>query len=225
MNHEKNVGCATCLSHYLCMPKRHVARLSSAAIIMGILTFVLGYYIGKRNAARELVLEMQQDLLAPRNHPLLTSLHDLPQPTPDNDVVFESDKKEHHEPSSEQASTKKEEHIHLQEQHTLVDGPWKALMAGFGSHKAAVKCAQRLKRAGMDAVVVKRESKRESTSREKQQALDNKTITWYQVVSQPFNCKQDLEKLVTMVSHKEKIVGAQIIKVSNDGNERKNVQN
>lgn len=189
------------------MPKRHVSYVMAAGIFIGSILFISGYYLGKRTAAQELLFEMQQELLASSQHNFLTSLHDnTVRLTPEQESNNLNDQDANTSIAESATENSLSERVPSE-----VPALWQAHLAGWGSYKEAVRCAQLLKKVGMVTKVVKRKS-----------TAENKVRYWYQVVSEPFVNKDELEQVVDTVSQRANIVGAKIVKVHNGGNERKN---
>jgi len=81
------------------------------------------------------------------------------------------------------------------------DERYYAELIGFGTHRAANKFVEKLKKRNFSVVLKKRKSK---TSK-------GKTIVWYQVVTEKFDNKNDLIAFVDILKDKEKLKGVRII--------------
>lgn len=208
MNSSQSAHCSTCKTQCLCVSKKQVSRLVVASMILGFIVFVCGYYLGKRNAAQELIFEMQQELLVPSQHSLISSLHDATaRLTSDKELTNINDQ----DGSTWQAENDAPIPT-ISTERSEASKVWQAQLAGWGTYKEAVRCVQLLKKAGMETRIVQRKS---------MSPHKDKVRYWYQVVSGTFSDKTELERLVNIVSQRVKIVGAKIVEVHNGGNERK----
>jgi septal ring-binding cell division protein DamX len=76
-----------------------------------------------------------------------------------------------------------------------------AQLAGFGTARAAQQFAQRLLRKEIQVVVKKRQSR----------SARGKFVSWYQVVTEKFDDRDQLEALVQRLEKEEKLKGVHIV--------------
>lgn len=163
---------------HACIPKNAIRTWTIIGLLCIILAFCAGYYIGKKGAARDLIQEMQQELLpsAPNKNPMHV------QAVPANSMQL----------------------LDLETSATTSQDSWVAHIAGYGTKKAALLCAKKLKNYGIDTQIKEIASVSPKT---------HKKIVWYQVVTYPFSDKYALEKQIKHVALKEYITGYEIKKV------------
>jgi len=82
----------------------------------------------------------------------------------------------------------------------VADTQYYAQLIGFGSARNAQQFAQKLSRKEIPVLVKKRQSR---TAR-------GRFVSWYQVVTEKFNDRQELEALIARLEREEKITGVQI---------------
>lgn len=221
-------------SSSLVIPRKQLTYITASLLMVGFVLFMGGYFLGKKVTIDQLLESVEQESLSDNIYASLCSLYSRdedddedegveipvltePSPAPDDSSASE-------ESSSDEAADNQAEYgglpsdvaelsqddspdfgekiVALEENE---DSPrYVALLIGFGTYKAAAHCASRLMRKGFPVHVENRSS---TTAR-------GKRITWYQVVTQSYERRDDLEELVDRISEEEKIKDARIIVVS-----------
>lgn len=180
------------------------ASLVLAGCLLGVFfSFVSGYFWGKKNAASQFVMKTQQDSFAGQ---IYSSMCELCQS--DNDVKEMPDQQKE---SVNVAQGKELAQEKLEKVTTKIDSSpekikeekvfYTAQLIGFGTKKNALTFANKLNDQGIPVEIRSRKSK----------SAKGKTVSWYQVVTQKYENKGELEKLVAHVSKKERLKGVQII--------------
>ena len=86
----------------------------------------------------------------------------------------------------------------------LDNSKYYAKLIGFGHHKSAHDFLDRLKAKGYSVMIKKRISKNSN----------GKNINWYQIVTDSFSSREELEKLVDIIKKTEKLQGVKIVKIN-----------
>lgn len=180
------------------------ASLVLAGCLFGVFfSFVSGYFWGQRQTASQFVMKTEQDSFADQ---VYSSMCELCQS--DNDVKTVQTQQKESEEEEVRGSQLVQEKLKevtakvnpeqtLKEQKTL----YTAQLIGFGAKNSALKFANKLNNQGIPVEIRSRKSK----------SAKGKTVSWYQVVTQKYENKDELEKLVARVSKKERLKGVQII--------------
>ncbi len=204
-NAEKSCSCQS--NNMLVVDKKTVSRVIAFLLLAWFFTFVIGYFWGKRHAVSTFAQKIEQESFADKIYYNTSLLYDqkTPQSTREEATKIENEQlKEEHEQISLQSATKSSEAAKL----------YQAQIFG-GTQKAAQACCQRLQKNGIPVSVVKRLSK----------TPKNKTITWYQVVTEPFTNRQELELVLESVKFQEKIRDdIHIIELADRANDQKKGQ-
>ncbi|MCX5921714.1 MAG: SPOR domain-containing protein [Candidatus Dependentiae bacterium] len=218
---EKNEG--------LFVRNRHVSMIVSGVLLFNFMLFVGGYFLGQRNSVTAFTNKIDQESFSDQIYSSLCSLCD-------SGDTEESSEDEENGASSvasldpAQAEVKSANNdtqdvtvgsalepvsvvqSALADNNDNVDdvsddkdatpsAEYYAQLAGFGTEHAAEQFAQRLARKEVSVVVKKRQSR---TSR-------GKFVAWYQVMTEKFDDKSELDSLVKKLEQEEKLKDVRII--------------
>jgi hypothetical protein len=184
----------------LFLPSRQVGLLLSGLIIAFFVFFISGYFLGKKQIADELMYKIEQESFADQVYSSLCALYDQDLDSAqieETDQLVSQDKnvlvpEKEEELIINNSIEPQTESVHLGKQYY-------AQLIGFGTQQAADQFAQRI---GKIAQV-------EVRARESSTAKGRK-ITWYQVVTKPFNDRDSLHNAVDRITKQEKLKGVQI---------------
>jgi len=174
---------------------------------------MIGYFLGKRKVVEDLHVTIDQDSLADT---IFTSLCTMQE---NKAVAFQK----YNNVAESKSSTSQsidvdatsvrspvevgsdiENELKIEMPEKVVEVPHEkyfAQLVGFGTQQAANAFAQRLQKSNMPVIVKNRHSK----------TAKGKKITWYQVVTAPFNNKNELERVVDEIKTKERLRDVRII--------------
>lgn len=196
---EKRVSCS-CMKKGLWFDNRRISWFVSLGILVCFFSFMAGYFIGQRKALERVAHTVEQDSLADQISSSLYSLYDTKVNGEEADDVDVSG-----ELALEMTSTNtgalSEEHVAGESAVVEPSERYYAQLVGFGTAKAANAFARRLQNKSMPVKVNTRRSK----------SAKGKIISWYQVVTHPFDTKDELETLVEKISKEERIKGVNIV--------------
>lgn len=216
----------------LFMRNRQLSLVVAAVLLMNFGLFMGGYFLGQKNAIALFSSRMDQESFGDQIYSSLCSLCDDGQIEEDEEVsdgsqdsvdINEQDQADvnaagqslisTNESDSKAASTALGQYctaIHLDAQDAADDESsevvgqsteYFAQLAGFGTARAAQQFAQRLLRQEIQVVVKKRQSR---SSR-------GKFVSWYQVVTEKFDDRDQLQALVQRLEKEEKLKGVHIV--------------
>jgi len=183
--------------------KRQASILIATLIVLGLFMFMAGYFLGKKSDIDAMVEKTSQDVMADhaeyhstmqsfvaqhgqlqdenQNSELEQGLASIP------DALEELDKKENIQDEVKPVVKSTEEDA---------SGTYSAALAGFGTKSAAIAMVQRLKRHGIEVAV---KTKTSMSSRGKVVRY------WYQVVTDSYVNRSDLESVIDSVIKLEHI--------------------
>jgi hypothetical protein len=193
MNSEKT--CCSC-QDALIIDRRKAQSYMIGALALGCFIFVVGYFLGKKIAAENFKEDVEHQAFA--DH-IQHSMHVLYNPNPSPTAVSEETKAE---PVNAQETTD------VVAQGDAPDTSIKpepvsyyAQLVTYHSPVHAQKLIDRLNKKGIKASMVKQINK----------AQNGKTIRRYQVVTAPYDSKQELDTIVEMLKKTERITHAKVV--------------
>jgi septal ring-binding cell division protein DamX len=161
---------------------------SSSLVITG---FVVGYFWGVKSSVEQLSMQLDQEAFADQISASLIPMHET-QPEESPVEVRAQDEVSNADPISD-------EQEYVSEQSYL--RTYYAQLAGFGSKRSAQKFAQKLEKQDIPVVINAVHSKNRR----------GKSVTWYQVVTESYSTKEELEALVERLKETEKLKDPQIV--------------
>lgn len=204
---SKNNKECSCADTSLCLDSRHLSWLISGVVFLGFVLFIAGYFLGKQKAVRDLEITLNQHSLADKIYTSLCTIQE------DSHAIA------HHEENKNDAVDIPELTCESPEENLMVSAPsikptlpslpeitpsskkYCAQLVGFGTERAAQAFAKRLQSNNMPVLVKNRQSK----------TVKGKLITWYQVVTEEFADKKELENLIQHISAQEKLKDVRIL--------------
>lgn len=208
---------------FFCTSKRSMSIISAALVLILFLTFMTGYVWGKRVALEDILKAVEQKTFADQISGSIYALssHDFEvkkEDLSDSDVVVVSaaveevnqrplDRNALDNDLVAQDISQKENSVALNalpESETakqLSENKYYAPLIGFGSKKAADKFVALLKDNPLRVAIKERTST----------GLYGKKKVWYQVVTQQYTDKEELENLVAHVVKKEHLSGVVVV--------------
>lgn len=204
----------------LYISSRQTGLLVALSILLGFILFVTGFFWGQKDAVASFTNKIEQESFGDQIYSSLCALCDSQgdieeadehsdEAAQDNDKGTLDQDDEKVVDAAESASSDAQEdnnsdtaHDQAQEvQETETTIPeYYAQLAGFGTMRAAQHFAARLHKKDVSVIVKKRQSR---SSR-------GKFVAWYQVVTEKFSDKGDLEALVKRLEYEEKLNDARI---------------
>lgn len=160
--------------------------------------FITGYFWGQKKAAERFVDKTGQEVFSDNVYYSLASLYESRESDDENagDSVEGDD-------AADEVDGTKETAVELPTD-PIKDEPrvlYTAQLIGFGTRKKAQECIDRLKRRGLSVVLRERKG---TTAR-------GRSMVWYQVVTEQFDNRDQLMKLVDAVKRSENIKSVHII--------------
>lgn len=229
-NEDAKEQCFCSSTQGLFMHNRQVSILISALVLFSFFLFMGGYFLGQKNAATTFSNKIDQESFGDQIYSSMCSLCDSGDIEEDSSENEETDTADN--PSSnlsidqtgdahssennvnksdiqtaqiaEQSAVQPEVLSSLSNENNQDDGvvaEYFAQLAGFGTARAAQQFAQRLARKEIAVVVKKRQSR----------SARGKFVSWYQVVTEKFDDKVELEKLVHRLEQEEKLKDVRIV--------------
>ncbi len=186
------------------LSNRHASFVVSGTLFFSFVVFMGGYFLGQKNAINHFSNKVEQESFADQLYSSMCMMHE----NKDNEinegeenVVVQAD-----QPGVRQAvQVAAQDNISEVVEEALVKNePQKqyyAQLVGFGKKTTAQQFVQRLRKKQIDVIVNTRRSK---TSK-------GKTVSWYQVVTQKFDNKDNLNELVETISEQEHLKGVRIV--------------
>jgi len=172
------------------LPNRELSWVIALALILSFLMFCTGYFWGQRRAVSQFLYKVKEESFADGITYSLYAMGPKELSETDGEIVVAP------EESLEELITK--EKVVVQSPKTVYAAP----LIGFGTLHAANNFAQRVGKTGIPVTVKQRSSK---TQR-------GRKIVWYQAVTNEYEDKSTLEKVIEQVKQNEKIKEIKIIK-------------
>jgi hypothetical protein len=164
---EKKCSCSN-YSHYFWIERAKVSQLIAFCVICVICIFAAGFFWGKQKAMDMLAQDLQQDAFADQVEHSMILLYDKQISSPVQ--ANQSDSAEASvQPAGGAAPLLEKYAMHINK---------------FAGLKAAQECVAQLQKKGIRSTIIKRESKQRDTK---------KIVPWYQVVTQTYDNKQELD--------------------------------
>ena len=200
------------------LSNRQASLFIAAGLLIIFFSFITGYFWGKRSAISQFCMSVEQSSFADRIYTSMCELSETEPPTTQETVAVGQEQSTDVPVTSADADQVAEEQEdlgvsldHDSVQHVVqavVETQVKsaeveryhAQLVGSGSEQLAEKFAQRLRKKGMPVKVEAKKSK----------STKGKIRSWYQVVTQDFTSKNELEALVARISKEEKLSGVRI---------------
>lgn len=211
---------------FFCTSKRSMSLISAALVLIFFLTFMTGYVWGKRVALEDVLKAVEQKTFADQISGSLYALssHDFEvkkEDLVDSEPVVVSAVVEEVAQNNNELLKNNDLEVALdsqnisQEKNLIALNPlpdsqkakevsgnkYYAPLIGFGSKKAADKFVALLKDNPLEVAIKERTST----------GLHGKKKVWYQVVTQQYTDKEELENLVAHVVKKEHLSGVQVV--------------
>ncbi len=229
-NDTQQDSCA-CMSKYgFTLSARSMSWLVSGALLLSFFIFITGYFLGKKKATEEMVQTFVHESLSDHIYASMCSMYEYKgvegQEEPDEalccscdgdveqftrrecDPACEQTEAQVCEPAVEKVTQNNERHAvaarEEQESSLAAVVPaavYKAQLIGFGTLRSAQAFSRKLERKGIITTVKRRRSK----------TAKGRLISWYQVVTKPFDRKDILEKLVERLKQEEKLHDVRIV--------------
>ena len=198
------------------IPENHVRYYAVGVIALVCVSFITGYYWGKKKAYEEFLERCSEDVLGDKISAALCSLYDA---ASDQQKEIDSDENggEHkegrvsHDASADNADALCEQTVSDVSPGAAETGEsalYFAQLAGFGSKRSADSYALALQGRGIAAHVVTRTSK---TTR-------GKVCTWHQVVTDPMEYNA-LQALVDGIKKIDKLCGVVLVEQTKETEE------
>lgn len=169
----------------LVIDRKQASRMSAVVLLAGFFIFVVGYFVGKRRALSEYMTQIEKESLTDQMYSAVATLYEgsgseqVILDEAQNDSLIEN------EPQIENAST----------QQTADSPRYYAQLASFRRRQDADPLVARLKKHGIITEIV------EITSKSRQ----GRAVKWYQVITQKYEDRSDIEKLVQIIKKSENI--------------------
>lgn len=198
----------------LFMPSRQVSLVVASLMLLSFILFTGAFFWGQKNAIVSFTNKIEQESFGDQIYSSLCSLCDSQGDT--EDVEGNGDEPPLDENGKtdavEQVSDQKiDMHAHVDTQDVSIASStssqeefeeassatpeYYAQLAGFGTIRAAQHFANRLQKKEVSVIVKKRQSR---SSR-------GRFVSWYQVITEKFHDKGDLEALVKRLEYEEKL--------------------
>lgn len=222
---QKKDDCDCKSSQGLYMPSRQVSLVVASLMFLSFILFTGGFFWGQKNAIASFTNKIEQESFGDQIYSSLCSLCESQGDTEeaeendDEPALDESEKldsAEHAHSSSVQSSEAKSAQVHVDAQEAVVENAsqeeveetsssttpeYYAQLAGFGTMRAAQHFASRLQKKEVSVIVKKRQSR---SSR-------GRFVAWYQVITEKFHDKGDLEALVKRLEYEDKLNDVRIV--------------
>ncbi len=206
--------CLCADSNGLFVPSRQVSFIVAGVSLLLFFSLVAGYFWGQRSATQLFLAKMDQNAFADQIYSSVCALTDQKELVTFDDTqclsssetievevapvlgVIESSNNRnqttaHDVTASDRTST----------DHAAEKPAYYAQLVGFGTSRAAYRCAERLKKNGFPVKVKKRQSR---TSK-------GRLIYWYQVVTERLTDKMELSELVDRIVKQERLKDTRIV--------------
>jgi hypothetical protein len=196
MNKNKNIDCICSEQTGLFIANRQVALIVASCLTIFFFTFIIGFFAGQRYAIGQFARKLDQESFADHIYSSICSLCDQPEQSADESGCDEEGEEAAEEVASDAAEeTVKDSDLAVSGVNGENKEHYFAQLIGFGSEKAAQRLTQRLKDQGLPVLI----------STHKSRTARGKTITWYQVVTEPFDNKEELSTLVERIVKQERL--------------------
>jgi len=223
---------ATCVcnrSDGLFIPSRQVSFLVASLLMMFFITFLGGYFFGKKYMVEQFVAKIEQDSFADQIYSSLCALGECDpeelralaaqesggevtdmceatdqEPQEAAPLIAQTQQLSQEEPQmevQEVASVDQLKQEIASQEVPINTKSYYALLAGYGTELAADKFVKRLAQKNISAITKKHISK---TAKGAQRS-------WFQVVTREYSDRDTLQKLVDRITKEEKLKGVSIV--------------
>jgi len=205
-NNKKTCICTSISGLFI--PNRRLSLVTAAGILIVFITFITGYFIGQHSAIESFSNKIDQEsfadqiyasLFAPGEYKSSRELSEQENEQITQGIEVLEEKSDMNTKEIVQADYKGEQQSIPSS--LIPKEEYYAQLIGFGTEQAAQKFAQRLIKQKILVTVKRRRSK----------TAKGKMVSWYQVVTQKYNDKEKLCRLVDRIEKTEKIKGTHII--------------
>jgi cell division septation protein DedD len=186
---------SSCSKSGLHLEKKQLNRTLALLIISGIALFISGYFWGQHSATEQVLNAVERDSFADQIYYSMCSA---------NEPRDEEEEDEGQEDQSEPAEEAEGEQKSATQEKAQPKKTYAAAIAGFGAQKTADRYAQKLKARGFPVHVAQRTSR----------SARGRTVSWYQVVTDPFTDRQEGERVVAQIRSQENIRSIALIEIS-----------
>jgi hypothetical protein len=175
---------------------RQIGWVIATVIFIALISFGAGYFWGEKKSAERFLNRIGQEALADQVYSSICSLceTDNELETQQENGVAENDSEE-----SIKATERKQEN----NEEMTPGSAYYAQLVGFGTVKKANQFVDQLEKREINAHVRERKSK---TAR-------GKVISWYQVITEPYNDKNALIALVEKIKEQEHLHDVRIVTI------------
>jgi hypothetical protein len=214
---KENVECA-CRTQALVIPRKQVSLITACLLLIGLFTFVGGYFFGYSKASNQLCINAEQELFSDAvDHSLIkqfggTAAENLQD---DQELCQETVSDGQAEApvagpvplmlsqNSESVSVKKSEETVVANQKTAENSKkYQALLFG-GTQQQVHNFVEKMKKRGLPV----EEKRRVSISKK------GVRRAWYQAVTEPFGTKNQVQAVVDTIKQYERLKDINIIEV------------
>lgn len=181
--------------------------LALAGVILGcFFCFVVGYFLGRQQDLSDATKEEYKELFADQITSSMYSFELGNQSKKSSlvmsrDVLLDATMKEKEVNENQEI---KEESLVSKVDNNIAhkkDVLYRAQLIGFSTKKAAQKCVENWEKKGIKTEITKKTTV----------ATKGKSVNWYQVVTLPYEDKQQLDLVVDLLIKQEKLQGVRII--------------
>lgn len=175
-----------------------LVQVGISIILCGTLSFIAGYYWGKKKGAEEFALYVNQQSFADKIYSSLCTLYDAYDDEASNEEKDDDGIKKNSEESSASEPEASETPLEF----------YCAILCGFGSQKAGLDYVNRLQAKGVKARLATRTSK----------TPKGMTKTWYQVITMPADYESTIQ-VAERLKKEDKLTNVMLHKVQNEQKE------
>lgn len=192
-------------SNDIIFTEKQVTIAAVLLLLISFVSFVLGYYVGKNRDVLNITKEVIKDSFADQ---IAVSLYSAQKESldnsssvinneADNDIMAMAKNNLGNENTQDTVCVEQ-----LAKEHVPNDLIYHyAQLIGFGTERAANQCAKRWQMQGFPVTIQKRTS----------QSAKGKQSFWYQIITQDYSDKNELENLVKKIKKQEKLSDIRII--------------
>lgn len=177
------------------VPKRELNWMIALGLLLFLLAFLGGYFWGHRRAVGRFLSKVEEESFADR---ITYSLYTLTGKSVEEEQPGDVSDETEEETAPEPEEKNEEPEVIPQTGARIV---YAAPLVGFGTLHAANSFVQRVHKMGIEALVKERSSR---TQR-------GRKIVWYQIMTQDYSDKTELEKVISELQQKERIKDIKII--------------
>lgn len=180
------------------MPHYHLTGLIAALLVLYVVTFLAGYFWGKKSALEEFAEQIKNESFTDKVYASLCALYDQSGDINNNQHAAQSSNGSEPEEGVTQALlTSLEE---SEDKDATSAAQFVAQLIGYGTQRQAQLYAQSLERRGIAVTVVERTSV----------SARGKKRVWYQVVTQPASY-EDTQRLAERLAIEDRLAGVSIV--------------